>query len=77
MAPAIIEVGPASGPEVSLETKEVSVYGAETAIDPNHEEYQYLHLIRRILDQGEHRPDRYAASATVCDDIIVEKLMVN
>lgn len=25
---------------------------------PEHEEYQYLDLIRSILDQGEHRPDR-------------------
>jgi len=23
-----------------------------------HEEYQYLNLIRDILDNGEHRPDR-------------------
>ena len=26
-----------------------------------HEEYQYLNLIRDILDHGEHRPDRYVA----------------
>lgn len=25
----------------------------------DHEEYQYLDLIRDILDCGEHRPDRY------------------
>jgi hypothetical protein len=24
-----------------------------------HEEYQYLDLVQEILDQGEHRPDRY------------------
>ena len=24
-----------------------------------HEEHQYLNLIRQILDDGEHRPDRY------------------
>lgn len=24
-----------------------------------HEEYQYLDLVREILDNGEHRPDRY------------------
>lgn len=23
-----------------------------------HEEYQYLDLVREILDEGEHRPDR-------------------
>jgi hypothetical protein len=24
-----------------------------------HEEYQYLDLVREILENGEHRPDRY------------------
>lgn len=24
-----------------------------------HEEYQYLDLVREILEDGEHRPDRY------------------
>lgn len=28
---------------------------------PIHEEYQYLNLIRNILEHGEHRPDRYDA----------------
>lgn len=27
-----------------------------------HEEYQYLDLVREILDNGEHRPDRYAGA---------------
>jgi len=27
-------------------------------VQPEHEEYQYLDLIRAILDEGEHRPDR-------------------
>lgn len=31
----------------------------EPPVNPNHEEYQYLNLIRDILDNGEHRPDRY------------------
>ena len=31
----------------------------EPPVDPNHEEFQYLKLIRDILDNGEHRPDRY------------------
>jgi hypothetical protein len=31
----------------------------EPPADPNHEEFQYLKLIRDILDNGEHRPDRY------------------
>ncbi|KFX89333.1 hypothetical protein O988_08668, partial [Pseudogymnoascus sp. VKM F-3808] len=29
----------------------------EPPVDPNHEEFQYLKLIRDILDNGEHRPD--------------------
>lgn len=28
------------------------------AKDKSHEEYQYLDLIREILETGEHRPDR-------------------
>ena len=31
---------------------------AEPPVDPNHEEFQYLNLIRDILKNGEHRPDR-------------------
>ena len=31
---------------------------------PSHEEYQYLDLIRDILDFGEHRPDRYLYSTS-------------
>lgn len=27
-------------------------------VPKNHEEYQYLDLVREILDNGEHRPDR-------------------
>ena len=58
MAPAIIETGPASGPDTTLETKNVPESNAEHVVDPNHEEYQYLNLIREILEHGEHRPDR-------------------
>lgn len=32
----------------------------EEQVDPNHEEYQYLNLIKEILRDGEHRPDRYS-----------------
>ena len=31
---------------------------AAKSLSGNHEEYQYLSLIRDILDRGEHRPDR-------------------
>lgn len=30
-----------------------------TSTTPRHEEYQYLDLVREILEDGEHRPDRY------------------
>jgi len=40
--------------EVSLKQTEV----VTPAIVTTHEEYQYLDLIRDILDNGEHRPDR-------------------
>lgn len=32
---------------------------ANGASSKRHEEYQYLDLIREILDEGEQRPDRY------------------
>lgn len=62
MAPMAVEIGPASGPNVTLEatTKTVSQQPT-TAPSPSkrqHEEYQYLDLIRTIIETGEHRPDR-------------------
>ncbi|KAF2125126.1 bifunctional dihydrofolate reductase-thymidylate synthase [Dothidotthia symphoricarpi CBS 119687] len=35
-----------------------------TPSDPSHEEYQYLNLIRDILENGEHRPDRTGTGTT-------------
>ena len=41
------------------EEKKVDKDGkTEEKVDPNHEEFQYLNLIRDILRDGEHRPDR-------------------
>jgi thymidylate synthase len=62
MAPSAVDavesqVGPASGPEVILEP-EMSPPRTAQRSQPRHEEYQYLDLIRQILDEGEHRPDR-------------------
>ena len=62
MAPSAIDapeskIGPASGPEVILEP-EVSTTPTAPRLQPRHEEYQYLDLIRQIIDEGEHRPDR-------------------
>lgn len=59
MSPAAIDIGPASGPEISLkpEIKEPQQQPSEDK-NPAHEEYQYLDLIRDILENGEHRPDR-------------------
>lgn len=39
---------------MTLEARPASDYNAA----PDHEEYQYLNLIRDILQHGEHRPDR-------------------
>ena len=33
----------------------------DLAQQESHEEHQYLNLIRRIISEGEHRPDRYFA----------------
>ncbi|KAJ4308237.1 Thymidylate synthase [Neodidymelliopsis sp. IMI 364377] len=57
MAPSVLEpvISATPPPEVQKETK--SSNGTAKA-DPTHEEFQYLNLIRDILDHGEHRPDR-------------------
>ncbi|KAK4554573.1 Thymidylate synthase [Recurvomyces mirabilis] len=62
MAPAAtIDIGPANGPKVDLipETKPSSNGHSSPQPSPQqHEEYQYLNLIKDILQNGEHRPDR-------------------
>ncbi|EMC93309.1 hypothetical protein BAUCODRAFT_26621 [Baudoinia panamericana UAMH 10762] len=61
MAPAAIEIGPASGPRSELKPEGQATTNGNTNRTPpslQHEEYQYLNLIREILDNGEHRPDR-------------------
>ncbi|KFH47673.1 Thymidylate synthase-like protein [Hapsidospora chrysogenum ATCC 11550] len=35
-----------------------AVPNGTSGVSRNHEEYQYLDLVREILDDGEHRPDR-------------------
>lgn len=57
MSPSAIQVGPASGPEVTLKTEQKPTHTAPRQ-HPEHQEYQYLDLIRDILQSGEHRPDR-------------------
>ena len=62
MAPSAVDapeakVGPASGPHVILEPETSATHKAPRS-QPRHEEYQYLDLIRQIIDEGEHRPDR-------------------
>jgi len=59
MSPGAIEVGPASAPEAVLKPVEAQNSTPVTRENPQHEEYQYLDLIQDILDNGEHRPDRY------------------
>lgn len=59
MSPGPIEIGPASGPHVALEVNKTASPAPKSPSTPYHEEHQYLDLIRDILANGEHRPDRY------------------
>lgn len=52
MAPSILEAEDAP-PNV-----QIGLPASKQAVTTVHEEYQYLNLIRDILDHGEHRPDR-------------------
>lgn len=54
MAPSIRETE--SIPQPAL--KQTEPISPSKSTD-NHEEHQYLDLIREILETGEHRPDRY------------------
>lgn len=51
---------------MTASTEPVTAAPAEAPLKQNgapskrHEEYQYLDLVREILEDGEHRPDRYA-----------------
>lgn len=62
--PTAIDIGPASGPDVSLqpETSNTPTNGhtptTTTTTSTPHEEHQYLSLTRLLLSTGEHRPDR-------------------
>ncbi|KAF2149966.1 thymidylate synthase [Myriangium duriaei CBS 260.36] len=58
MSPAAIEVPPAPSPVPDLKTTSAEDLPLPPREDPDHEEYQYLNLIREIIDNGEHRPDR-------------------
>lgn len=61
MSPAATEIGPASGPEVDMKPTTTTTSTSEnghSSPSKDHEEYQYLNLIRDILQNGEHRPDR-------------------
>jgi hypothetical protein len=62
---ATTELGPASGPDVQLKPEETPTHNAPRQ-HASHEEYQYLDLIRDILEDGEHRPDRYTTLAFYC-----------
>ena len=54
MSPIAIE--PAIVPDVARKIEQPTKPAQETR--GRHEEYQYLDLIRDILENGEHRPDR-------------------
>jgi thymidylate synthase len=69
MSPTAVDAnaGPASGPQVALEPQGNTEPAQRT--QPQHEEYQYIDLIRELIDHGEHRPDRYARQAHTYDAI--------
>jgi thymidylate synthase len=54
-----VNIGPASGPATELSVEKTTESQAPaSSSSSSHEEYQYLQLIRDILEHGEHRPDR-------------------
>jgi len=55
MAPGIVDVRSENMSNVPSDPKTVLI--AVSTL--RHEEFQYLDLIRDILQNGEHRPDRY------------------
>lgn len=65
MSPGAIEIGPASGPETTLRPVESKKTTTTARENPQHEEHQYLDLIQEILDNGEHRPDRYVTETAL------------
>lgn len=48
---------PATEPSADVHDSRSKANGSD--LKPDHEEYQYLDLIRQILANGEHRPDRF------------------
>ncbi|GAM90246.1 hypothetical protein ANO11243_082880 [Dothideomycetidae sp. 11243] len=58
MTPAAIEVPPAPSPQPIIKTNSSEDLPLSTHNNVDHEEYQYLNLIRDIIENGEHRPDR-------------------
>jgi thymidylate synthase len=54
MAPSLIEPESLHTTDSSLKSQQTNAFTQP----PEHEEYQYLNLIREILNNGEHRPDR-------------------
>lgn len=55
MAPSLMEPEPLLTGEALAKVQKASL----SQQNARHEEYQYLDLIREILETGEHRPDRY------------------
>lgn len=62
MTATAIEIGPASGPVTELKPEPKAETNGHTEHNlqahVQHEENQYLSLIRNLLQTGEHRPDR-------------------
>lgn len=73
MAPAALDIRPGSVPS-NLPDPKNGLSAVSAAIITNalrHEEYQYLDLIRDILQNGEHRPDRYGLGAGSNDEYLL------
>jgi thymidylate synthase len=60
MSPSILEPVISATPPLGTQDghKTTSSLNGAAKTDPSHEEHQYLDLIREILENGEHRPDR-------------------
>ncbi|KAL1641730.1 Thymidylate synthase [Didymella pomorum] len=60
MSPSVLEpvISATPPPEAHNGTRTDTPVNETPKAEPSHEEFQYLRLIRDILDNGEHRPDR-------------------
>ena len=55
----IATLDPRNGTDAAFNAEDAASQNLQPSPAKRHEEHQYLDLIRRILEDGEHRPDRY------------------